>query len=567
MFALALAVGLTPELLPMIVTVTLARGAVRLARQRVIVKHLAAIHNLGAMDVLCTDKTGTLTEAKIKLMGHIDATGGQSNRVFELAYVNSYFETGIKSPLDDAILANGAFDVSTWRKIDEVPFDFGRRRISVLTERNGERFLIVKGAPEDILRLSTSFENAQGIIEPLTPETRRDLRVLFEQLGSDGFRALGIASRAVTSGQNSARLTDEANLIFAGFAVFFDPPKTSASAAVRALVDAGIAIKILTGDNERNAYRLWTELGISEGNIITGDELSAMSEDSLIGRLPQVNLFCRVTPEQKLRVILALRRTGKTVGFLGDGINDAPALHSADVGISVDAAADIAKAAAEIILLDKDLTVILDGVVEGRRTVINVDKYILMAISANFGNILSMVIAGLVLPFLPLLPIQVLLTNLLYDFAQFGLPFDKVDPETINKPVHWNLRIIERFMFIMGPISTVFDLATFGALVFIFQANEALFRTGWFIKSLVTQILMIFAVRTHRHLFASQPHPLVGSLAFAITTLTIVLPFLPIGAWFSFVAPPPSYFGFLLVVIIGFLVIIEYAKRTFYAHI
>jgi Mg2+-importing ATPase len=567
LFALALAVGLTPEMLPMILTVTLAHGAVRLARQRVIVKHLAAIHNLGAMDVLCTDKTGTLTEARIELMRHIDAAGNESGRVLELAYLNSYFETGLKSALDKAILEAGHVDVAGWRKLDEVPFDFQRRRVSVLLEEDGQRLLMVKGAPEEILRLSTGVEQADGARQPLTAELRADLDTRFQQLSADGFRALAIATRSVASDHKTAAVTDEVELVFAGFAVFRDPPKASSASAVRSLADSGVGIKVLTGDNERVACHVCGELGFPELNVMTGDELSSMSDEALIGRLPRVNLFCRVSPQQKLRVLLALKRTGQTVGFLGDGINDAPVLHSADVGISVDSAADVAKAAAEIVLLDKDLAVLHEGVLEGRRTVVNVDKYILMASSANFGNIVTMALAGLFLPFLPLLPIQVLLTNLLYDFAQTGLPVDRVDDEAIARPVHWDIRFIERFMLTVAPVSTLFDLITFGVLIFIFHAQVALFRTGWFIESLVTQILMIFAVRTHRHVFASRPHNLVTALAIGTSVLAVALPFLPIGAWFQFVIPPPAYFGFLVVVVAGFLIVIEPVKRALYAHL
>jgi P-type Mg2+ transporter len=566
MFALALAVGLTPELLPMIVTVTLARGALRLAHQRVIVKRLAAIHNLGAMDVLCTDKTGTLTEARITLARHIGPWGEESERVFELAYLNSHFETGLKSPLDEAILAHGRHDVSAWRKLDEVPFDFVRRRVSVLLENAGERLVIVKGAPEDILELSACVEGPEGGAAPMTPAMRSALAARFEKLGAEGFRALGIATRAVASDRSTIVLGDEADLAFAGFAVFLDPPKTSAAHAVRALAESGVAVKVLTGDNERVASHVCGELGMMESGVITGSELTAMSDEALMARLPRTSLFARVTPQQKLRVLLALKRAGQTVGFLGDGINDAPALHSADVGISVESAADVAKAAGEIILLDKDLNVLHDGVIEGRRTVVNVDKYVLMASSANFGNIMSMALAGLFLPFLPLLPIQVLLTNLIYDVAQTGLPFDFVDREALVRPVHWDIRRVEWFMLIMGPISTVFDLLTFGVLILGFQAGPGLFRTGWFVESLVTQILMIFAVRTRRHLFASRPHPLVAALALGTAALTVALPFSPIGPWFGFVVPPGVYFLFLPAAVLAFLVVIEWVKRRFYAH-
>ena len=567
MFALALAVGLTPELLPMIVTVTLARGAVRLSRRQVIVKWLPAIHNLGAMDVLCTDKTGTLTEARVTLTQHVDHAGAESARVYELAFLNSHFETGLRSPLDDAILAHAPVDAAAWRKIDEVPFDFARRRVSVLLERGGARTLIVKGAPEDILGLSTEVEAADGTVQSMTPTLRAALRDRFQQIGSEGMRALGVASRGVAPDRDAVVVDDEAELVFAGFAVFVDPPKASAGPALRALAAAGIAVKVLTGDDERVARHLCAELGLAEPDVITGPELASMSDEALLNRAVDANLFCRVTPPQKLRVLLALKRAGRTVGFLGDGINDAPALHAADVGISVDTAADVAKAAAQVILLEPDLGVLHEGVMEGRRTVVNIDKYILMASSANLGNIGSMVIAGMFLPFLPLLPIQVLLTNLVYDCAQLGLPMDNVDAETIQRPVRWDIRLIERFMLVMGPVSTVFDVLTFGVLIWVFHAGEALFRTGWFLESLVTQILMIFAVRTRRHLFASRPRPVVAGLALGAAVVTMALPFVPVGNWFEFVVPPIGYYGFLLVVVAVFLVSIELVKRLFFARL
>jgi Mg2+-importing ATPase len=566
-FALALAVGLTPELLPMIMTITLARGAMRLSQQRVIVKRLAAIHNLGSMDVLCTDKTGTLTQARIALTRHIDPAGRDSERVLTLAWLNSHFESGLKSPLDDAILAHGAIDPSPWRKIDEVPFDFERRRVSVLVERDNARTLIVKGAPEDLIRISTQVELAEGTGRDLTDELRAALQARFEQLSAEGFRVLGIATRTAPGNQATAVLSDETELTFVGFAVFLDPPKASAGAVLASLAAGGVAVKILTGDNEQVARHLCAVLGFDPGKVLTGTELAALSDEALIGRLGEARLFCRVTPQQKLRVIMALKRMGQTVGFLGDGINDAPALHAADVGISVDSAADVAKAAADIILLEQDLGVVQLSVMEGRRTVVNTGKYILMASSANFGNILSMVLAGLILPFLPLLPIQVLLTNLIYDFAQAGLPLDNVDPEAIERPIHWEIRLIEGFMIVMGPISTICDVATFTVLLLVFRADESLFRTGWFVESLVTQILMIFAVRTRRHLFASRPHQLVASLAFGTAALTLALPFLPgINQHFGFVHPPALYFAFLVAVVVAFLVMTEFVKRVFYGH-
>jgi Mg2+-importing ATPase len=393
------------------------------------------------------------------------------------------------------------------------------------------------------------------------------VQTLFDRLSAQGFRLLGIASRAESPDQAKAALSDEKGLTFAGFAVFLDPPKASASTALAELAAAGMAVKVLTGDNEQVSRHLCGELGFDPGTVVTGTELAALTDEALIGRLRETRLFCRVTPQQKLRVIMALKRMGQTVGFLGDGINDAPALHAADVGISVDSAADVAKAAAEIILLEQDLSVVRAGVMEGRRTIVNTGKYILMAASANLGNIFTMVLAGLILPFLPLLPIQVLLTNLIYDFAQTGLPLDNVDPEAIERPIHWDIRLIERFMIVIGPISTLFDVATFAVLLLFFHATENFFRTGWFVESLVTQILMIFAVRTRRSLFASRPQRLVVGLALGTAALTLALPFLPvIGRWFEFVYLPASYFAFLLVIVAAFLVVTELVKRAFYAR-
>ncbi len=427
MFAVALAVGLTPELLPMVVTVTLARGALRLAERKVIVKRLTALHNLGAMDVLCTDKTGTLTEARIQLVRHIDVQGRDSEEVFRLAWLNSYFESGIRSPLDDAILDHGQPDTVDWRKFDEVPFDFERRRVFVLLERGGEHRLIVKGAPEDVLSLSSHHQpDDQGEPRIFDAKARKRVQDLFEKLGEDGFRVLAIASRVVGPEQREARVTDEAELVFAGFAAFLDPPKADAAAALHALAQVGVIVKILTGDNERVTRHVCRELGLAVTGLINGDELRGMSEEALRVRLAKVNVFCRLSPPQKQRVLLALKQRGHAVGFLGHGINDA---------------------------------------------------------------------AALVLPFLP---IQVLLNNLLYDASEIGIPFDRVDPETITRPVRWNMALIHRFMLVLGPVSFLFDFLTFYVLLTMFGAGEALFQTGWFVDSLATQVLIILIIRTRR---------------------------------------------------------------------
>ena len=564
MFALALAVGLTPELLPMIVTVTLARSAMELSKRKVIVKRLSAIHDLGAMDVLCTDKTGTLTEATIKLVRAIDGRGAESQSAFAYAFINSRFETGMKSPLDEAILAAHPFDMTGWKKIDEVPFDFERRRVSVLVERDGKRRLIIKGAPEDLLRLSGRYEAQNGEEKPLDPETRRTFEATLDGLGAQGFRALGIASHVVDGNHQTAAISDESDLVFSGFAVFLDPPKASAGTTIQAMAAAGVAVKVLTGDNEIVTRHVFNELGVPVTGVLTGDGLTNLTEEALLGQLPQVNLFCRVNPQQKLRILLALKRLGHVVGFMGDGINDAPALHAADVGISVDGAADVARAAADLILLEHDLSVVREAVVGGRQTVQNVSKYVLMGSSSNFGNMFSMAGAALFLPFLPMLPIQILLNNLLYDLSEIAIPFDGVDPEAIASPVKWDIKFIERFMLVFGPVSSVFDFLTFYALLTFFGAGAALFQTGWFMESMTTQVLVVFAIRTRRLFFRSRPNSFLVAMAIGVVAIAIALPLLPIGHWFGFVAPPPLFFAYLTGATLAYLALVEIVKAFFY---
>jgi P-type Mg2+ transporter len=564
MFALALAVGLTPELLPMIVTVTLARSAIELAKRKVIVKRLSAIHDLGAMNVLCTDKTGTLTEATIKLIRAIDGHGAESERAYAYAYVNSQFESGMKSPLDEAILAAHPFDMAGWRKTDEVPFDFERRRVSVLVEHDAKRRLIVKGAPEDLLRLCARYEDAGGLERPLDAESRRIFAATLDALGAEGFRALGIAVSVIDGSHETAAVTDEADLVFSGFAVFLDPPKASAGATIQAMSAAGISVKVLTGDNELVTRHVFADIGVPVTGVLTGDALTHLSEEALIGQLPRVNLFCRINPQQKLRILLALKRLGHVVGFMGDGINDAPALHAADVGISVDGAADVARASADLILLEHDLSVVHEAVVHGRSAVQNVSKYVLMGSSSNFGNMFSMAGAALFLPFLPMLPIQVLLNNLLYDVSEIAIPFDRVDPEATARPVTWDVKLIERFMLVFGPVSSIFDFLTFYALLNLFGAGEALFQTGWFIESITTQVLVVFAIRTRRRFFRSKPHPFLVAMALGSVAVAVVLPLLAVGQWFSFVTPPPLFAVFLIGATVAYLALVEIIKGFFY---
>ncbi|MGC1092177.1 MAG: magnesium-translocating P-type ATPase [Pseudolabrys sp.] len=565
LFALALAVGLTPELLPMIVSVTLARGAMRMAKQKVIVKRLAAIHDLGSMDVLCTDKTGTLTEAKIALIRHITLSGADSERVLELAWLNSHFESGLRSPLDTAILEHGSSINAGWTKIDEVPFDFERRRVSVLLEHEGRRILIVKGAPEDVLKLSNRYElSGESDTQPFDAATLARANTQFQTLCEEGFRVLGIAWREEPTSQTHVVVSDERDFVFAGYAAFLDPPKASAGTAIAALERSGVGIKIITGDNERVTQYVCAQLGIPVEGLLTGTELAALSEEALSARIEGTNLFCRVNPSQKNRIILALKRRGHVVGYLGDGINDAPSLHTADVGISVDGAVDVAKDAADIILLEHDLGVVERGVREGRRTFGNIMKYIMMGTSSNFGNMFSMAGASLILPFLPMLPIQVLLNNFLYDLSEVPIPMDEVDDELLAQPRHWDIKFIRNFMLVLGSVSSIFDFLTFGLLLWVFNATEALFQTGWFMESLATQVLVIFIIRTRGSPLRSRPNPVLAGTSIAVAAVGILLPYTAIGRWFGFVPLPLPFLGALGAMVICYLALAEGVKRWFY---
>jgi len=566
-FAVALAVGLTPELLPMIVSVTLARGAMRMAAKRVIVKQLASIQNLGNMDVLCTDKTGTLTEACIHLERHIDSLGRDSKRVLELAYLNSFFETGLKSPLDDAILEHKDIDMTGWRKIDEVPFDFERRRVSVLIDNGVKRMLVIKGAPEDILRLCTTYEGqSETDIRPLDDAAMATVRALFDSLGREGFRVLGIAWRQEAADYPHIVASDESKLVFSGFVAFLDPPKESAKKALEELAASGVSVKIVTGDNELVTEHICGQLGLSITGILTGPDILKMDDQALVGQVENVNLFCRVTPAQKNRIILALKKRGHTVGYLGDGINDAPSLHSADIGISVDSAVDVAKEAAEMILLDHDLSVLQSGVIEGRRTFGNIMKYIMMGTSSNFGNMFSMAGGSLFLPFLPMLPAQILLNNMLYDISEIPIPLDNVDEEYLKRPKKWDINFVRKFMLIIGSISSLFDFLTFFVMIKVFQAGEALFHTGWFLESLATQVLVIFIIRTRKNPLKSRPNPWLTTCSLLVVSVAVLLPFTPLGNFFGFVTPPLLFFVFLASMVIVYLLIVEKAKHWFYKH-
>ena len=563
LFALALAVGLTPELLPMIVSVSLAHGAMRMSRKHVIVKRQSAIDDLGSMDVFCSDKTGTLTEARIKLVREVDLGGQDSGTVMEMAQLNAAFETGLKSPLDEAILAAGKIDLTAWRKIDEVPFDFERRRVSILVEGGGRRLIVLKGAPEDVLGLAARYEQQGSPPRPLDAAARKTAEATFNAFGAQGYRVLGVAWRDVEADRQHANVADEKDLTFAGFLAFLDPPKAGASEALAALANLGVAVKVVTGDNEQVTRHVCGELGLNVAGTLTGPEVEGLTDEALIARLDDTTLFCRVTPPQKSRIITALRRKGHVVGYLGDGINDAPPLHAADVGFSVDTAVDVAKEAAAMILLRKDLGVLADGVREGRKTFVNILKYMMMGTSSNFGNMFSMAAGVLFLPFLPMLPTQILLNNLLYDLSEMTLPLDEVSDAMVAKPRRWDLDIVRRFMFVFGPLSSVFDFITFGLLLWVFRADEALFHTGWFVESLSTQILVIFIIRTAYPL-RDRPNPALVASSLSAFAVALALPYSPLAHWLGFVPVPASVMGALTLVTITYLLTVYGVKQWFF---
>lgn len=562
LFAMALAVGLTPELLPMIVTVALARGALRMARGKVVVKRLSAIHDLGQMDVLCTDKTGTLTLAQIAMVAHPGIDGADSERVAELAAVNARFETGLKSPLDDALLnhlATPRFD--DWKKIDEYPFDFERRRVSVLAEKAGVRIEIVKGAPETILSLCAQAEQRDGSLLPLDSQLLLDLKSLHDRNAAEGLRMLGVAWKPAP-GREYIEKDDEAGLIFSGLCVFIDPPKETATSAIARLEDAGVRIKVISGDAGVVIQHLVTELRLPVTGVLTGAEINSLSDEALAARVDATDLYARVTPDQKLRIVRALQSRGHTVGFIGDGINDAPAIRAGDVGLSVDGATDVAREAADMILLAPDLNVLADGVAEGRRTYANIMKYIRMGTSSNFGNMLTMALASVFLPFLPLTAVQVLLNNMLYDLSQIGIPFDRADPSDATQPRGWDMRALVRFTFIMGPLSSLFDIATMLALVQVFRADVPVFRAAWFVESMATQILVVFVIRTRGPCWRSPPDRALTISAIACLCLALTLPFLPLADTLGFKAPGMPIMAFIALLVVMYLAASELLKKV-----
>ncbi|MFA6371963.1 MAG: magnesium-translocating P-type ATPase [Methanothrix sp.] len=560
LFSLALAVGLTPQLLPAIISINLAHGARQMASHKVIVKRLASIENFGSMNVLCTDKTGTLTEGTVKMHSVLDLEGKESEDVFLLAYVNAFFETGFYNPIDQAILSYRKPDVSGFKKIDEVPYDFIRKRLSILASFGSEHTIVTKGALGNVLEVCTSAMVAQEVVD--ISMVKSQVQAKFQELSSKGFRVLGLAKKTVKTDVLHAK--DEEEMTFLGFLVFFDPLKEGIAQTIHDLLQLGISLKIITGDNRLVATNISKQVGLLRGRILTGPEIGRESDEALQKLVVQADVFAEVEPNQKERLILALRKSGCVVGYMGDGINDASALHAADIGLSVDSAVDVAKEAADIVLLEKDLSVLKQGVIEGRKTFSNTMKYVFMATSANFGNMFSMALLSLFLPFLPLLPTQVLLTNLLTDLPEMTIAGDRVDPELVSQPRRWSIGFIRNFMVTFGLLSSLFDFLTFGALLFLLHANVDQFRTGWFIESVVSASFVVLIIRTRRPFFSSRPSTSLMVVTILVGIFTFILPFSPLSEPFGF-TKISAYSLVVVAVIVGiYIAAAELVKKIFY---
>jgi P-type Mg2+ transporter len=588
LFAVALTVGLTPGLLPMILSINLAKGAIAMARKGVIVKRLAAIQNFGSMDVLCSDKTGTLTENRVTVILYVDMEGKDSEKVFLYAYLNSSYQTGLRSPLDDAILNYRPMSGLQYARVDEVPFDFVRKRLSVVVSDPDGTVFITKGAPEEVGKVVSSYE-LDGKVQSIDSAARIRIERKYRELSAQGLRVLGVSYRKVDAGRSSYSILDESEMVFLGFIAFMDPLKPTAGESIELLRRAGVRLKVLTGDNEAVAGYIGEQLGFQihssrrvsvydeklgyivrtdrpgPMNIVRSSEIEAMTDDVLARAVERADIFTMVTPGQKSRIINVLKANGHVVGYIGDGINDAPSMRVADVSISVANAVDIAKESAEIILLQNDLKVILDGVIEGRKTFGNTLKYILMAISSNFGNMFSAAIGSIFLSFLPMLPIQILLNNLLYSFAQLAIPSDNVDEVYVQTPQKIDTSFIRNFMIFFGPISSIFDFLTFYVMLTYFKASPPLFQTAWFVESLFTQSLVIFVIRTRMiPFFRSAPSGLLLLNVFIVLGAALLFPFTVLRDFFGFVPLPYTFLIVLVVFIVLYLGLVELTKTWFY---
>lgn len=562
LFSLALAVGLTPQLLPAIISINLSHGAKRMAEKKVIIKRPSSIENFGSMNVLCSDKTGTLTLGTVKLNSALDAYGVPSDSVFHHAYLNSFYETGFTNPIDKAILDSRKEDISGYQKVDEIPYDFLRKRLTVVVSKENNRLMVTKGALTNILTVCSSVDTADGKTVDISTESS-GIQKQFEILSEKGFRILGVAHKNL-EGNSPVRREDEKDMAFSGFLVFFDPPKPGINEAIQKLAGLGVALKVITGDNRLVAAYVSGQIGLSGGKILTGPELNLLSDAALLNTVGSISVFAEIEPNQKERIIIALKKAGNVVGYMGDGINDVSAIHAADVGVSVDSAVDVAKDAADIVLLEKDLAVLADGVLEGRTTFANTIKYVFMATSANFGNMFSMAGISLVLPFLPLLPKQILLTNLMTDFPEMTIATDSVDPEMINYPRRWNIKSIKKFMITFGIVSSVFDFLTFAVLLFVLKAGEIEFRTGWFLESVLSASLIVLVIRSRRSFLKSKPGKYLLGATLSVFAATILFLVSPLAPLFGFTSLRLPYFLLIGVIITLYIFTTEMVKKIFY---
>ncbi len=565
LFSLALAVGLTPQLLPAIISVNLARGAKRMAAAKVIVKRLASIENFGSMNVLCSDKTGTLTEGVVRLQSAVDMEGVVSDKVLLHAYLNAFYETGFSNPIDDAIRAHRKFDLSGYSKVGEIPYDFLRKRLSILVAHDNSRLMVTKGALKNVLEVCSKAENGAGELVDIAA-LQGKIQHQLEEFSGKGYRTLGVACKNMWAASLIGK-ADETDMTFLGFLVLFDPPKPNIVETIASLKSLGVSLKIITGDNHFVAASVSQQIGLSGAKILAGPELRLLSDGALLNRVGSVDVFAEVEPNQKERIILALKKAGNVVGYMGDGINDASALHAADVGISVESAVDVAKEAADIVLLEKDLGVLIQGVREGRSTFANTLKYVFMATSANFGNMFSMAGISLFLPFLPLLPMQILLTNLLTDFPEMTIATDHVDNEMVDHPRRWDIVAIRKFMITFGLVSSVFDFFTFGALLLLLRATETQFRTGWFIESVVSASLIVLVIRSRQPFFSSKPSKYLLIATLLVVFATVALPYTPLGGIFGLSPLPLSFILLIITIVFLYVLTAEIVKVFFYKKV
>ncbi|MFN6395125.1 MAG: magnesium-translocating P-type ATPase [Aphanizomenon sp.] len=564
MFSLALAVGLTPQLLPAIISINLAHGAKLMAKKQVIVKRLPAIENFGSMNVLCADKTGTLTDGVVRIRSALNLDGKESDRILFYAYLNAISESGYVNPIDEAIRNHKSFDISKYKKLDEIPYDFNRKRLSILFSKDQDHLVITKGAISNILDICTTVEMAENQVIDIAP-IRQQIQQKYEDLGSQGFRTLGVAYRTLNT--NHITLKDEINFTFLGYLALYDPPRSDIKTTITDLANLGVTLKMITGDSHAVAASISQQVGLLQTKLLTGSQIQKLSDAALVHQVNQVNIFAEIEPNQKERIIVALKKAGNVVGYMGDGINDASALYAADVGISVDTAVDVAKEAADIVLMQKDLDVLLGGIKAGRTTFANTLKYVFMATSANFGNMFSMAGVSLMLPFLPLLPKQILLTNLLTDFPEMTIAADRVDQELVSKPRRWDIHFISKFMLVFGLLSSVFDYLTFGALLFLLHADSAQFRTGWFMESVISASMIVLVIRTRQSIFHSKLSPYLFSATMAIALITLIIPYTPLASVLGFQALPFSFVLILMAIIALYVTSAEIMKSIFYGWV